>query len=472
MVVAFVTSDSRLYISSHILNQGNRYIMRHSYMIAFAEKEGVNIADFSPWRNVFYGTDTPMRTSRGFLPRVYLNNGATPQIAKPVIEDFLRWLPRYAYDNELNMISRDMKTAYNEVRRVVLDYIGGDPERDTVIYTPTTTTAINLLGHIMRQYDPGQVIITTRLEHMANYLPWRENFEISLVRITPYGNVDMEDYRRKLEQYRGRVKLVAVAGASNITGVIPPFYEMARLAHAYGARIFLDAVQLVQHKPFAMKPHGDPEHIDFLSFDGHKCYTGQSGGVLVGPKDFLDLWHPMIYGAGITDFVSTSQIVYRTAPERYEAGYPDFLGILSLGSALRFLQKVGMHQIVQYESGLYEHLVKGLWEIPGILLYGTGDPACHAPFVAFNLKGVPFQLLAKCLGDEYGIAVASGTSGANLYVQDLLGLTDSQAYALYQSGHNYGLVRATIGLFNSCTDVDRLIDALKRIACGAMRYPR
>lgn len=262
---------------------------------------------------------------------------------------------------------------------------------------------------------------------------------------------------------------MAVTGAANITGVIPPFYEMARLAHAYGAKIFLDAVQLVQHKPFSMKPHNDPEHIDFLSFDGHKCYTGQSGGVLVGPKDFLDRWRPMIYGAGITDFVSSSQIVCRDAPERFEAGYPDFLGILSLGSALRFLKETGICQIACYEAGLYGYLLNRLRAIPKIRLYGGGDAVCRTPFAAFNLDGIPFQRLAQCLGDEYGIAVASGTSGANLYVQDLLGLTDCEAFALYQSGQNYGIVRASIGLFNSYTDMDRLIHALQTIACTNKR---
>lgn len=419
----------------------------------------------SPWQSLFYGTDTPMRTCQGVLPRSYLNNAATPQVGRPIINDFLQQLPCYAYDNESNAISRNLKEDYNAVRETVLSYVSSNRERDTVIYTPTTTAAINLLSHVMHRYDPNQVIITTRLEHMANYLPWRENFETALVRITPCGNIDMDDYRRKLIQYNGRVKLVAVTGAANITGVIPPFYEMARLAHEYGAQIFLDAVQLVQHKPFSVKPHDDPEHIDFLSFDGHKCYTGQSGGVLIGPKEFLDRWQPMIYGAGITDFVSTSQVVYRDAPERFEAGYPDFLGILSLGSALRFLQRVGIQQIEQYEAGLYKYLVKQLRKIPEVLLYGIEEPAWNVPFAAFNLKGMSFRMLAQRLGEEYGIAVASGTSGANLYVQDLLGLTDSQAYALYESGQNYGIVRASIGLFNSRNDVDRLLNALQAIVC-------
>lgn len=418
----------------------------------------------SPWRNLFYGTDTPMQTCRGFIPRVYLNNAATPQIAKPVIKACLQQqLPYYSYDNEPNMISRHMKTAYNEVRDIVLSYIGGDSERDAVIYTPTTTTAINLLSSVMLQYDPGKVIITTRIEHMANYLPWRENFETVLVGITPCGNVDMDDYHRKLEQYKGRVKLVAVAAAANITGVITPFYEMARLAHEYDAKIFLDAVQLVQHKPFSMKPHGHPEHIDFMSFDGHKCYTGQSGGTLVGPKDFFDRWCPMIYGAGITDFVSDGKIVYRNSPERFEAGYPDFLGIISMGRALHFIKTIGIEQIEQYETELYSYLIKRLGEIQGILLYGTGDAGGHTPFVAFNLEGISFQTLANRLGDEYGIAIAYGTSGANIYVQDLLGLSDSQAYELFKSGQNYGIVRASIGMFNSYKDIDRLIDALQAI---------
>ena len=156
-----------------------------------------------PWRKMFYGTDTPMQTCSGLLPRVYLNNAATPQIANPIIKNFLQRLPYYAYDNESNMISRDMKTAYNAVRETVLDYIDADPQRDIVVYVPTTTAAINLLSHIMLQYDPSQTIITTRLEHMANYLPWRENFETVLVRTTPSGNADMDDYRRKLEQSGG-----------------------------------------------------------------------------------------------------------------------------------------------------------------------------------------------------------------------------------------------------------------------------
>jgi len=417
----------------------------------------------NPWRNYFFGVNTPIYTPYGLTTRTFLNNAATPQILKPVIQQFSELLDEYAYDNEPNVISARMRITYNEVRETVLDYIDGDPLFETVIFTQNTTTAINLVSHIFKQYDPDQVVLTTRMEHMANYLPYKENLNTVLIGLTPEGNIDLDDYQSKLDYYKGRVKLVAVTGASNITGIIPPYHRMAALAHDYGAKIFLDAVQLVQHKLFSMKPRDDNEHIDFLSFDGHKCYTGQSGGVLVGDKSFLDRFEPMIYGAGISDFVSDEHIVYREAPERFEAGYPDFLGIISLGNALRFLKKADIIKIEKYESELYRYMLNSLRNIPKIILYGTVADN-HIPVVSFNINGIAYQELGKRLGYDYGIAVASGTSGSNIYVQDLLELTNEQAYKLFVSGQGFGVVRVSLGMYNSYEDIDRLADALSAIS--------
>lgn len=414
----------------------------------------------SDLRNCFFGTDTPINTHFGFTNRVYLNNAATPLVAKPAIQELYNTLPIYSYGNEPNALSAQLTSKYNEVRDIVMDFIGADASRDTVIYTSNTTSAINVLSQVYYELDPDQVILTTRLEHMANYLPFRERMKTLLITLTPEGNVDMNDYAAKLEQYSGKIKLVAVTGASNITGLIPPFYDMAAMAHSHGAKIFVDAVQLVQHRNFIMKPHDDDSHIDFVSFDGHKFYTGQSGGVLVGDKLFLDQYKPLIYGAGITEFVSNSKIVYKSSPERYEAGYPDFLGIISLGAAIRFLNEIGMKNVEEWERGLYQHLIRCLSQIPNLILYSDVYNNARTPFAAFNLKNMAYQTLANKLGFEYGIDIAPGTNGANLYVQDLLGLTDKQAYALYRSGEGYGIVRASIGLFNNYDDIDRLADAL------------
>lgn len=415
-------------------------------------------------RNYFFGTDTPISTDYGVKSRVYLNSAATPLVAKPAIQELYKTLPIYSYGNEANALSAQLTLKYNEVRDIVTDFIDADPSLDTVIYTSNTTSALNILSQVYYEHDPDGIILTTRMEHMANYLPYRERMKTLLVGITLDGNIDMNDYEAKLERYSGHIKLVAVTGASNITGIIPPFYDMAAMAHRHGAKIVVDAVQLVQHRSFSMKPHSDAAHIDFVSFDGHKFYTGQSGGVLVGDKAFLDQYKPLIYGAGITEFVSDSRIIYKSSPERYEAGYPDFLGIISLGATIRFLSSIGMNNVYEWEMGLYQHLIRRLSKIPNIILYSDVYNNKRVPFVAFNLRNMSYQTLSKKLGYGYGIDIAAGTNGSNLYVQDLLGLTNEQAFSLYRSGEGYGTVRASIGLFNNYEDMDRLADALIRIS--------
>lgn len=418
----------------------------------------------SPWRNHFFGTDTYMKTILGYIPRVYMNNAATPQISKVVVKKVESILHHYTYHNEQNHLSEKIQATYDKVRNIIIDYIGGDRDLDSVVYTDTTTSALNLLSHIALQDDPDQVIITTRMDHMANYLPFRIKFKTLLVRLTPDGNIDMNHYEDLLIKYQGKVKLVAAIAASNITGIVTPYYKMAYLAHKYGAKILLDAVQLVQHKPFSMKAHSDLEHIDFISFDGHKCYTGQSGGVLIGPKEFLDKYHPMTYGAGITHFVNDEKYILKDSPLSHEAGYPDFMGIISFGEALNYLKSIGLKNISDYEDMLYGYMIKELKEIPGIIIYAPQQNTSNLPYASFNMDGISYKKLGSILGFQFGLTVTAGFSGADIYVQDLLGLSNAEAYELFKSGEGYGVVRASLAAFNSMEDIDRLISALKIIS--------
>ncbi len=417
----------------------------------------------SPWRNFFWGTDTRIRTNFGNTTRVCLNNAAMSLVAKPVTDRIRRMLPRFAYGNEPNRVSEEIRKRYEDVRGTVLDYVGGDPKRDTVIYSPSATASINLLSRFLLESDPEQIILSTRMEHLANFLPFRERFETALVQLTSDGRIDMNDYLRLLIKFEGKVRLVTVTGGSNITGIIPPIHRMAELAHEYGARILVDAAQLVQHQPFSMEPYESRKHIDFLVFDGYKCYTGQAGGVLIGPKDFLNSFRPSVYGAGIADFVSNDQISYLDAPTRFEAGTPNLPGILSLGEALRFLKRISLKRISEYEGNLYRLLLRRLLEVPGITLYGTRGSGKRLPFAAFNLKGISTDELGDALGYDYGVSIGTGTLNANLYVQDLLGLSNAQSAALFRNGKNYGLLRASLSLYNSSEDIDRLVRALSRI---------
>ncbi len=420
----------------------------------------------SPWRDSFWGVGTRMRTNYGCTARAYLDNAAAPQVAEPAALKIRRALPRYACGGGPDRLSEEMREKCEAVRAAVLDYVGGDPEKDAAVFTSSATAAVNLLSSLLRQADPGQVVITTRMEHLADFLPFRERFHTALVEMTADGKIDLDDYRRLLVKYEGKAGLVAVTAGSNVTGVVPPVHRMAELAHEYGAKILVDAAQAVQHRPFSMRPHADRGHLDFLVFSGRKCYAGRAGGVLVGPKEFLNSFRPALYGAGVADFVSDEEIAYREAPARYEAGGPDCLGVLALGEALRFLKKVGLARIAEYEGNLYRYLLRRLREVPGVVLYGAPDEANHLPIAAFNLQGVSFRDLGDALGYDYGVAVAAGTCGADLCVQDLLKLSDAQACALFRNGRGYGVVRASLAPFNSSDDVDRLANALRRVAGG------
>lgn len=414
-------------------------------------------------KNFIIGANTPIETTMGLTQRVYFNNSATTLILKPAMQKFLSLLPIYTYVNVPSSNSELITKMYEETRDVILEIVDGDPNKDIAIFTKNSTEAINILAAVFRQDDPDQVVLSTTMEHLANYLPYEERMQTELIKIGENGNIDLEDYVLKLEKYQGRVKLVAVTGASNITGVIPPYYEMARLAHKYGAKIFVDVVQVVQHLPFTMKPHNCEDHIDFVAFSAHKAYTGLDGGTLVGPFNFLEKYLPLDFGSGITKFIDNSQIIYSDPPKKYETGYPDVLGIITMSTALQFLMKVGLDNIAIYERRLYKYLLRRMQEVPGITIYDDNSPFVGIPYISFNLKGISFKTVASKLGLDYGIEIGNGRLGADLYVQFLLGLSNEEAFEAYISGKGYGVNRVSLGMYNTFEEIDCFICALKKI---------
>ncbi|MCM1990097.1 aminotransferase class V-fold PLP-dependent enzyme [Oceanirhabdus seepicola] len=414
------------------------------------------------------GANTPIETTTGFTPRVYFNNSATTLILKPAMEKFCSLLPIYTYIDVPSSNSEIITKMYEETRDVILELVGGDPNKDIAIFTKNSTEAINVLAQVFFQDAPDQVVLSTTMEHLANYLPYKTRMQTELIKIGENGNIDLDDYVSKLEKYQGRVKLVTVTGASNVTGVIPPYYTMARLAHKYGAKIFVDVVQVIQHFPFTMKPHDCEAHIDFVAFSAHKAYSGLDGGALVGPFNFLKKYLPLDFGSGITKFIDSSQIIYSDPPKKYEAGYPDVLGIITMRAALQFLMKVGLANIDKYERRLYKYLLCKMKEVPSIKIYDDNSPFVGIPYISFNLKGISFKTVASKLGLDYGIEIGKGTVGADLYVQFLLGLSNEEAFEAYNSGKGYGVVRISLGMYNTFEEIDYFICALKKIACG---YP-
>lgn len=410
------------------------------------------------------GANIPVKTTDGRITkRVYFNNAATTLALRPVMWNVGANIPFLTYVDAPGPLGKRTTIDYEHVRDIVLDFVGGDKSKDTVIYAKNSTEGINLLSELFYQDDPEQVVITTDMEHMANYLPFIARFKTAVVDVTKDGDIDLDDLEDKLRMYKNKVKLLTVTGASNVTGITPPIYKIAKLVHKYGAKILVDAVQLVQHRPFDMKSYYDDEHIDFVVFSAHKCYTPLDGGAVIGPYDFFSKYQPFLDGAGTTKFISSKKIIYSNPPTRFEAGYPDIFGVRAMGEALKFLKKVGLNNIAEYEKKLYDHAKCGLEAISEIKMYAQGSNHINIPYISFNVEGKYHTAVANYLAYDHGVEVGAGTAGADIYVQSLLGLTPEEAYDLYVKGETAGIVRISLGMYNTISEIDGFIDALRTL---------
>ncbi len=351
-----------------------------------------------------------------------------------------------------------------EVRSICANMLGALPADYKVIFTSNTTEAINLAAESLgleSQTDPEAVILNTLLEHSSNDLPWRMVPYTSLIRLSidDDGFVDMKEldtllceYNQKGQHGQKRIKLVAVSGASNVLGVFNNLAEISRVVHQYGARLLVDAAQLIAHRKVDMAACG----IDYLAFSGHKVYAPFGTGVLVARK-------------GLLNFSPAEQELIRSSGEENP------VGIAALGKALVLLQRIGMETIREDEQSLTRRALSGLLQIPGLTVYGIKDPespsfAHKGGVIVFNLKGIMANKVAKELSSRGGIGVRYGCHCAHLLVKRLVGVGprleqfQRVIVTLFPRLNLPGVVRVSIGIENSEEDVDTLIRVLSEIA--------
>jgi selenocysteine lyase/cysteine desulfurase len=207
------------------------------------------------------------------------------------------------------------------------------------------------------------------MEHHANLLPWRHRLECVVTGVGADGRVDLEAMERALADHRGAITLVAVSGASNVTGLVTPIHDVAELAHRHGARILVDAAQLAPHRRIDMRPADDPGHIDFLAFSAHKLYAPYGCGVLVGPRTFFT-GMPEVLGGGAVDVVTPDDTVWAAMPDREEAGSPNVVGAVALAVAIDAVEAMGLDAVEDHEVGLARRVEAGLRGIPGARVLG------------------------------------------------------------------------------------------------------
>ncbi len=429
------------------------------------------------FRDLFVGLQREVPLLNGDR-RAYVNldNAATTPPFRAVVEHITQCSDWYSSVHRGTGFKSLLSTeAFRRARQTVAAFVGADPAYHSVIFCGNTTDAINrLCQHFSLQ--PGELFLTTVMEHHSNLLPWRFKGEVDYVRAKrPCGMIDVEHLEEKLREHGGKVRLVAVSGASNVTGLVPPLAQIARIAHAHGALLLVDGSQLVAHRPVRMGRADDAERIDFLVFSGHKMYAPFGSGALIGPTAFFADGRPAIVGGGAVDLVTMDDVEWTEVPEREEAGSPNLLGICAMARAMQELSRIGMDAVAAHEQELTRHAFARLQKIPGIRIFG----GCQMvnlierlgviPILAVDEKTYDHALLAAILGYEWGIGVRNGCFCAHPYIAHLLEISDAQLeryMADVRAGVEQplpGFVRISLGLYNTPAEIDHLATALASI---------
>ena len=271
---------------------------------------------------------------------------------------------------------------------------------------------------------------------------------------------------------------MTVSGASNVTGIMPDIRHIARLAHAHGALIAVDAAQLAPHRTLSMGAADDAERIDILAFSGHKLYAPYGAGALIVPTALFANGQPMLVGGGSACLVTRSDIIWTSGADLEEAGSPNVIGVAAMSAALEALMHYGMDKVAEHERDLTRYAFKRLQTVPGISFYGPSWEATlrgsedRLGVFSFQLEGHSYSEIAAVLAYEWGIGVRSGCFCAHQYVAFLMGVSDAVSVEIYEqliSGRPVdlpGMVRASLGLANTREDIDRLAAGLTAMAQG------
>jgi selenocysteine lyase/cysteine desulfurase len=400
---------------------------------------------------------------------VNLDYAASAPALQTVADAVAEFLPWYSSVHRgAGYKSRAATAAYEGAREAVRAFFNARPD-DSIVFTRNTTDAINLMATALPE--------TTRVigfagEHHANLLPWKRCSSTFL----PVAASPEELLSRLEEALKGdsaEATLVAITGASNVTGEIVPIGEVAALAHRYGARVVLDAAQLAPHAPIDMQA----SDIDYLAMSGHKLYAPYGAGVLIGAADWLGGGEPFLRGGGAVKLVTVDEVVWAEMPDRQEAGSPNVIGAVALGVACDTLRAAGMQRVVDHERELWSYAARRFGQVAGFEHYRIW--AADHPRVGlftFNLADYGYDQLAAILSAEYGIGVRHGCFCAHPLMIQLLHVEQAEADSLVgatKRGEHPrlpGAARMSFGLGTTREDVDRAADALASITADGPRW--
>lgn len=378
---------------------------------------------------------------------VYLDNGATSQRPRRVVEKMNEYYLRYNSNvhRGVHFLSNKCTDANEEARETVRHFINAASDKE-VIFTRGTTESINLVAFSFGEafIGEGDEIVVTEMEHHANIVPWQMLCQRkgAVLKVIPFKDNGELDLSKLDELLTDRVKLVGVAYVSNVLGTVNPVDEIIRRAHAVGAKVLVDGAQAIQHIPVDVQALD----CDFFVFSGHKIYGPTGVGVLYGKEALLNEMPPWQGGGEMIKEVRFEKTTYNELPFKFEAGTPDFIGVIGLGEAIKYVEGIGLQEMADYEHDLLQYAMTRMREIPGMRFFG--EAAAKSSVISFALGDLHHSDVGILL-DKLGIAVRTGQLCAEPTMQHF-GVT--------------GMVRASLGMYNTREEIDMFCDGLRKVA--------
>ncbi|MBE9488040.1 MAG: cysteine desulfurase [Bacteroidetes bacterium] len=381
----------------------------------------------------------------------YLDSGATSQKPLCVIE---KEKEIYCSMNAnihrgVHRLSNLCTVAYEEARKTIAQLLGCDDDRE-IIFTSGATASINLVAYSYGSMilKKGDEVLVSEMEHHSNIVPWQLICEKNgaILRVIPFfdnGELDISSYEKLLNE---KTKIVAITQCSNTLGTRNDVNYICKKAHEFGAKVVVDGCQGVVHQKTDVKAMD----CDFYAFSGHKLYAPTGIGVLYGKKELLEIMPPFMGGGDMVAHVTFEKTTYAPVPLKFEAGTSNYVGAIVLAEAVKYVNSVGIENIMQHEKELIDYAMQEMSKIDDIIIYGTmPDKDC---ILSFNIKGVhPYDL--GMILDKQGIAIRTGTHCAEPTMTH---------YGVK------GMARASFAMYNTLEEVDKLVKATK-VACNMLK---
>ncbi|MBR2547727.1 MAG: aminotransferase class V-fold PLP-dependent enzyme [Eubacterium sp.] len=422
--------------------------------------------DISNIRDIIVGLDAPVKLADGTeKPMINFDNAATTPAFRDVMEEVDEKLEMYGSIGRGSSQKSNYSTElYLHTRDKVLDFVSADPEIYTCFYVNNTTDGLNKLASALVK-SKKDIVLATRMEHHANDLSWRERCKVVYAEVEKDGRISYGNIEKMLKKYKGKIKYVTVTAASNVTGYVTDVHRVARLAHKYGAKIIVDGAQIVAHRKFSMQGETDDADIDFFVFSAHKMYSPYGGGAVVGPSKILNKRMPTFYGGGTVTVVGDYWQHYKEAPARYEAGSPNYPGVVGLGKALDILNDVGFDAISAHEKALNTKLIAGIKQYDNAIIYGDSENIDdRVGVVTFNFTDINSKLVADKLSELGAVATRRGAFCAHPYVWRLMDIPDSmvESFESCTDAKTPGMIRVSFGIYNTEEEVDQFLEVLPK----------